>query len=63
VGVPASLLSRLAIKEFADNGLDEGEVGRLDNGDGYFVADNGPGLDGSPEKIAELFSIARPTLS
>jgi len=39
-------LSRLVLKESADNGLDAGpvvEVGELSKGDGYFVGDDGPG--------------------
>jgi hypothetical protein len=63
-GVPATRLRRLVLKELADNGLDAGEikVGRID-GDRLFVEDNGPGLDGTPEEIAELFSIRRPMRS
>ena len=59
-GVSAYLLRRLVLKEIADNGLDAGaaEVGELPGG-GYFVEDDGPGIDGTPEEIAELFSIAR----
>ena len=33
------------------------------DGHGYFVEDNGPGIDGTPEDIARLFSIARPMVS
>jgi hypothetical protein len=64
-GVPATRLRRLVLKEVADNGLDAGagtEAGQID-GHGFYVADNGPGLDGSPQEIAELFSIARPLVS
>jgi hypothetical protein len=64
-GVPATRLRRLIIKELADNSLDTGSsltIGPLDGGR-FFVADDGPGLDGTPEEIAELFSIRRPMRS
>jgi hypothetical protein len=64
-GVAASKLRRLVLKELADNALDTGAVvrfGELPNG-GYFVEDNGPGIDGLPEDIARLFSISRPMIS
>jgi hypothetical protein len=65
-GVAASKLRRLVIKELADNGLDprgaEVRVGELPDG-GYFVEDDGPGIHGSPEEIARLFSISRPMIS
>ena len=63
-GVPASRLRRLVLKELGDNALDTGapvRVGRI--GDCFFVEDDGPGLDGSPEDIAALFSIRRPMRS
>jgi hypothetical protein len=66
-GVPADRLQRLILKEIADNGLDSGnkvKAERIDNGVcTYFVEDNGPGLDGTPEEIASLFSIRRPMRS
>jgi hypothetical protein len=65
-GVPAKLLRRLVIKELADNALDAGSsisVGYLGDDDCVYVEDNGPGLDGSPEEIADLFSIRRPMRS
>jgi hypothetical protein len=65
-GVPIKQLTRLVLKELADNGLDAGakvEVGRLDDDAGYFVADDGPGIDGTPDSIARLFSIRRPMVS
>jgi hypothetical protein len=64
-GVPKNKLSRLVIKELADNALDEGSqarVGELPNG-GYFVEDGGGGIDGAPADIARLFSISRPLVS
>jgi hypothetical protein len=64
-GVAKHKLSRLVVKELADNGLDSGaevRVGKLPKGS-YFVEDGGPGIDGAPEEIARLFSIARPMVS
>jgi hypothetical protein len=65
-GVSRDLLPRLVLKELADNGLDAGavvEVGELPGARGYFVDDDGPGIDGSHEQIARLFSIKRPLVS
>ena len=64
-GVAKDKLTRLVLKELADNGLDPGagvEVGELPGG-GYFVDDSGPGIDGTPVEIAALFSIRRPMVS
>jgi hypothetical protein len=64
-GVAKNKLSGLVIKELADNALDEGgqvRLGKLPNG-GYFVEDDGGGIDGAPADIARLFSIARPLVS
>ena len=61
-GVPAARLRRLVFKELADNGFDEGAqvtVNRAEDGATYVVTDDGPGLEGTPEEIAALFSIAR----
>ena len=58
--------ARLVLKELADNALDTGAHGqrrRAAQGGGYFVEDDGPGIDGTPEEIARLFSIARPMVS
>ena len=66
-GVAARLLRRLVLKELGDNALDGG--GHLGYGlveadpDTFFVEDDGPGLDGAPKEIAELFSIGRPLRS
>jgi hypothetical protein len=71
-GVPAKHLRRLVLKELADNALDTGtairfgqvDVGQVDGSpDKFYVEDRGPGLDGTPEQIAELFSIRRPMRS
>jgi hypothetical protein len=65
-GVARELLPRLVLKELADNALDEAgaQVGLGRLGDGrYFVEDNGRGIGGSPEQIADLFSIRRPLRS
>ena len=65
-GVPQRHLRRLVLKELVDNALDAGAgfvgVGPLAK-DRYFVQDDGPGLDGSPQEIARLFSINRPLVS
>jgi hypothetical protein len=63
-GVPATRLRRLVLKEIADNALD---VGRIKYGiiepEKFFIEDDGSGLDGTPEQIAELYSIRRPLRS
>jgi hypothetical protein len=60
-GVPASELRRVVLKEIGDNGLDE--AGSVNFGctasGGYYIEDAGPGRDGTPGEIAELFSIRR----
>jgi hypothetical protein len=70
-GVPLRHILRLVLKELADNGLDmvrhlglAGEVTIHKDGPCTFtVRDNGPGLDGTPEQIAYLFSLNRPMSS
>jgi hypothetical protein len=64
-GVPRGLLARLVLKELADNGLDEDArvTGGKFGDTGYYIADNGRGIDGTPEEIAQLFSIRRPLIS
>ena len=65
-GVTKTKLRRLVLKELADNGLDNGghvQLDELPKGKGYFVADDGSGIDGTPEEIARLFSINRPMVS
>jgi hypothetical protein len=65
-GVSSGKLTRLVMKEIADNGLDinaQVSVGKLAKGRSYYIEDNGSGIDGTPEQIAELFSIARPMIS
>ena len=64
-GVPTHKLIRLTMKEIADNGLDERRKVRIGNlpGGGYFVEDDGGGIEGTPAEIARLFSIARPLVS
>ena len=60
-GVSVDKLARLVMKEITDNGLDTNakvKIGELPKG-GYFVEDDGPGIDGTPEDIAHLFSISR----
>ena len=64
-GVAKDKLRRLVLKEITDNGLDNGSdvrIGELPDG-GYFIEDDGPGIDGTPEDTARLFSIDRPMIS
>ena len=64
-GVAARKLRQLVLKELGDNALDtntEIDFGEIDGGR-YYIEDRGPGLDGTPEQIAELYSMARPTRS
>ncbi len=61
-GVALNRLIRLVLKELTDNALDtdaEVTVGEYDGG--YFIEDEGPGLD--PDEVARLFSIGRPLAS
>ena len=61
-GVPQDKLIRLVLKELADNGLDTGAAVRVGEiAGGYFVEDDGPGLD--PDEVPPRFSIARPLSS
>jgi len=60
-GVPVERLPQLVAKELVDNALDAGgacHFGKLTGG--FFVDDNGPGLPGTDEEIAALFSVRRP---
>ena len=64
-GVAAKWIPRLVVKELVDNALDADgscRYGELPRG-GFFVEDGGPGLHGSDEEIASLFSIRRPLTS
>ena len=59
-GAPRYKIASLVAKELMDNALDEGEsceVGLLESNAGFFVQDNGPGID--PAQVADLFSIKR----
>jgi hypothetical protein len=70
-GVPLRHIRRLVLKELADNPLDifghhglRGEVSiHKDGPHTYTIRDHGPGLDGTPEQIAFLFSLNRPMSS
>src|SRR4051812_24504259 len=64
-GVPQNYLVHLLVKELVDNALDASGAAELGlmHGNGFFVADEGPGLPGGPQAIAALFSIARPLTS
>ncbi len=63
-GVSPERLQRLVAKELCDNALDAAgdcRVGLIDGG--FLIEDDGPGLAGTDEEIANLFSIARPLTS
>ena len=63
-GAPRYKIASLVAKELMDNALDESassDVGLLDDNAGFFVQDNGPGID--PAQVAALFSIKRPLKS
>jgi hypothetical protein len=63
-GVPVRHLRRLALKELVDNALDAGGNASIRATDrGYIIEDDGPGIGGTPEEIARLFSIDRPLIS
>ena len=60
-GVAQDKLIRQFLKELTDNALDEGEARVGETAGGYFVEDDGEGLDS--DEVARLFSIARPLAS
>jgi hypothetical protein len=65
-GVPFQRLPQLACKELADNALDAAgacRVGLLDGENGFFVEDDGPGIPGTDDEVARLFSVCRPLAS
>jgi hypothetical protein len=67
-GVPLGRLRRLVVKELTDNALDaaapSGKISLGKTGaNTYWVEDTGPGIPGSAEEIARLFSINRPLTS
>lgn len=63
-GVPLRWMRRLVLKELVDNALDAGRnVTMQQEDETYIIEDDGPGIDGGPEYIAQLFSIARPLMS
>jgi hypothetical protein len=64
-GVAADKLRRLVLKELTDNALDTGtlvNVVGLPN-DRFSIDDDGPGIDGTPEQVARLFSMSRSMIS
>jgi hypothetical protein len=64
-GVHREQLPQLVAKELVDNALDAGagcRFGDLDDG-GFFVEDDGSGIAGADEEVADLFSINRPLRS
>jgi hypothetical protein len=68
-GVAFERLPKAAVKELCDDALDAsgdavfGLLEVTDDAVTFFVADTGPGLDGTDEQIAELYSIRRPLAS
>jgi hypothetical protein len=57
-GVSKAELAKLVAKELVDNALDCGSIASIRAEDcGFVVSDDGPGID--PEKVPELFSVAR----
>lgn len=61
-GVPRDRIASLVAKELTDNALDTNtscKVGLIDDDAGFFVQDDGPGLD----QVADIFSIRRPLKS
>ena len=64
-GVPKEKLAALVLKELADNALDAGASCDVcyAGGGTYIIRDDGPGIPGTDEEIAALFSINRPLSS
>jgi hypothetical protein len=63
-GVSRDKIAMLVAKELVDNALDTGalcKVDLLEDGIGFFVQDDGPGID--PNEVGDLFSINRPMRS
>jgi hypothetical protein len=64
-GVSLGLIPRLVAKELADNAVDASgscRTGLLEDG-GFFVEDDGDGIEGDDQAVADLFSIRRPLTS
>lgn len=65
-GVDRSKLPGLIVKELVDNALDvagDCQFGLLRDQNAFFVEDSGPGIEGSPDHLAKLFSVRRGMLS
>ena len=63
-GVPRDRLAALVLKELVDNALDAGAKVTAEELDGAFlISDDGPGIPGTDEEVAGLFSIRRPLTS
>jgi Histidine kinase-, DNA gyrase B-, and HSP90-like ATPase len=65
-GVPTSALAKLVAKELTDNALDATghcQIGLLNGVNGFWIEDDGKGIEGTDADIANLFSIARPLRS
>jgi hypothetical protein len=64
-GVSVDKIAMAVVKELVDNALDTGakcDIGLIGN-DGFYVEDDGLGIEGDGYKIAHLFSIRRPLTS
>lgn len=63
-GVSPEDLRRVVVKELADNALDASDAVTFEFENGwYLIQDDGPGIDGTPEEIAALYSLNRPLTS
>ena len=60
-GVSEDKLAKLVAKELTDNALDAGHTCKVDYlENGFYVEDDGSGIDGTDNDIASLFSMNRP---
>jgi hypothetical protein len=64
-GVPVDDIPKVVVKELVDNAYDAGASCEFEMpaGNAVLVRDDGPGIPGTPEDIADLFSIKRPRKS
>lgn len=69
-GVQRDKIGLLVAKELADNALDVGKIESLgyieensDGGNCFYIKNDGDGIPGTDEDIANLFSVKRPLLS
>lgn len=65
-GVPRDRIGAIVAKELVDNALDAGAkvmFGGLGTTGAFYVQDDGPGLPGNDQEVADFFSISRPLRS